>query len=531
MRSQSSPSAGTRSSSGSLHGASSFGALQSPSLAAGPSWFSGGPRAAGRHGRRASGIALVAAGLLAALPGNAGAASVSQSGGTLRYSGDAAAESVLLSYDDRPGVVRITVHDAPTALPASCEWEEGYGIYCSLAGVSTVAVDLAGGNDDFTAFSGATTAVVVDGGAGNDRLRSAEEPATFYGGPGDDELLGFDGDDVLDGGDGNDNLEGGEGSDRLSGGAGADKLLPDPTGEVFGDVVDGGAGFDEIELYSSITRSLGLVDLSLDGGGADGFAGENDDIRGVEKITVQSGGTITGTDLPENFAVYGDASEPVVIAGRGGNDVIETYKADDKLDGGAGDDRLVGGFGHDTITGGPGRDTIIGDTDGSYCNEYSCTLPFGNDTIDARDGEADTIDCGVGTDTVYADSVDVVAPNCEAVTLGAAPGGGTPGPGTGGPQAGANAGSAITAKTTKLRTALAKGLKLQLAGLPKGKTKVRAKRGRTLVASGTAKVSAGGTATVRVRFTKAARRALAAKKKVTLTVSAGGKTATVVLTK
>ena len=35
--------------------------------------------------------------------------------------------------------------------------------------------------------------------------------------------------------------------------------------------------------------------------------------------------------------------------------------------------------------------------------------------IDARDGEADEVDCGAGQDTVKADPVDTVAANCETV--------------------------------------------------------------------------------------------------------------------
>ena len=42
----------------------------------------------------------------------------------------------------------------------------------------------------------------------------------------------------------------------------------------------------------------------------------------------------------------------------------------------------------------------------------SCTTPFGNDVIEARDGEQDTIDCGVGEDRAVVDAVDVVAANC-----------------------------------------------------------------------------------------------------------------------
>jgi hypothetical protein len=40
----------------------------------------------------------------------------------------------------------------------------------------------------------------------------------------------------------------------------------------------------------------------------------------------------------------------------------------------------------------------------------------GNDTISARDGTRDTIDCGGGRDKVTADRTDKVSSNCERVT-------------------------------------------------------------------------------------------------------------------
>ena len=75
------------------------------------------------------------------------------------------------------------------------------------------------------------------------------------------------------------------------------------------------------------------------------------------------------------------------------------------------------GFDNDTITGGPGRDAIFADATGSFCGIFSCTVPFGNDTVNARDGEADSIDCGIGADRAVVDTIDTVA-NCETVEAG-----------------------------------------------------------------------------------------------------------------
>jgi hypothetical protein len=46
----------------------------------------------------------------------------------------------------------------------------------------------------------------------------------------------------------------------------------------------------------------------------------------------------------------------------------------------------------------------------------------GHDRIYVRDGEADNVDCGEGTDFVLADDKDAVAANCEIVKRA------TPGP-------------------------------------------------------------------------------------------------------
>jgi Ca2+-binding RTX toxin-like protein len=97
--------------------------------------------------------------------------------------------------------------------------------------------------------------VVVDGGAGNDRITIdtfALVPATLLGGAGKDWLVGGPGDDVLDGGAGNDRLLGGDGDDLLDGGAGVDLLdggagddsLCGGTGK---DAVTGGAGNDQFD--------------------------------------------------------------------------------------------------------------------------------------------------------------------------------------------------------------------------------------------------------------------------------------------
>jgi Ca2+-binding RTX toxin-like protein len=129
-----------------------------------------------------------------------------------------------------------------------------------------------------------------------------------------------------------------------------------------------------------------------------------------------------------------------VIDGSTGNDSISARRGADTVTGGEGNDLLRGGFGADRQFGGPGNDTIYAgrgrdetwgedgddslwalaradvhgraDTRGDVLHGSS-----GNDTFRTRDGEADTIDCGPGVDTVYADFKDVLAnpAECEVV--------------------------------------------------------------------------------------------------------------------
>ena len=248
------------------------------------------------------------------------------------------------------------------------------------------------------------------------------------GGAGEDKLVGAEGDDLLRGGDGNDTIDGADGRDRIEAGAGDDLLAPDGYEHANADVVDGGPGFDRIEGdYSSrFSDTDPPVAITFGGGADDGRPGEGDDLRSVEKVWLSVGGSFTGTDGADEFRLS-QVGTPSTMNGLGGDDRLRSGDGADRLDGGAGNDSVDGGFGDDELIGGPGRDTISGDLAGGDCGPLWCRYPYGNDTIQARDGEVDSITCGAGTDTVNADAQDVVAPDCENVVRGGS--GATPGPG------------------------------------------------------------------------------------------------------
>ena len=86
------------------------------------------------------------------------------------------------------------------------------------------------------------------------------------------------------------------------------------------------------------------------------------------------------------------------INGLAGDDCLFGNKGADRVSGGGGADQISGGNRRDRITGGPGKDTIRAGNAG--------------DVVKAKDGEADTIDCGGGVDRAKADPQDKLT-NCE----------------------------------------------------------------------------------------------------------------------
>ncbi len=250
------------------------------------------------------------------------------------------------------------------------------------------------------------------------------------------------------------------------------------------------------------------------------------------------------------------------LTGSGGGDVLAGGDGDDELQGGAGRDRLDGGAGNDllhpdgfeepsadVVDGGPGVDSVEDDyssrfangrspwrspspgapTTGARARTTTCAgssgspcppaAGSGNDTIDVRDGEVDSVTCGAGTDRVLADAADVVAPDCEQVERS----GGSSAAG-GRTTAGAN-GSTATARLLsgsrpRLRAALARGVTLRLAGLSGTRVTLTARAGRSVVATATGRVSPGSAA-VRLRFTASARRRLSGRRSALRLVVSG----------
>ena len=188
----------------------------------------------------------------------------------------------------------------------------------------------------------------------------------FFGGSGDDTVIGTVADNLLSGGDGDDVLSGGEGDDTLIGGLGAD-------------ILDGGAGTDTVD-YSGASGSV-WADLM-------GLVTPMGEAVGDSFISIEN---MIGSDFIDRL--YGDAADNV-ISGGAGNDALFGRNGDDTLDGGLGNDFLLGGAGDDTLLGGEGDDQLQGNLGDDMLSGGG-----GADVMTGGAG-ADAFDGGTGIDRV-----------------------------------------------------------------------------------------------------------------------------------
>ncbi len=302
----------------------------------------------------------------------------------------------------------------PESTVAACE-----GVFASLVvfgqgGSDKITMDLIVNDQPLDA--------VVSGGAGDDELkatpdtRDVPQPETYIeGNEGNDTIVSGNGADELLGGDGNDTMRAFEGPDTVRGENGDDSVSagkeePDANAP---DVLDGGPGFDQNgdaadNDYNRLHDDN--VSVTNDGQPNDGEAGEGDNVTSVEKLRVVANhATVEGTEGPDDIFVDAVSS---TIKGLGGNDRLVAYDGNDTIEGGNGDDYLEGGFGNDVLTGGAGVDLFQGD------RTESDVFAIGSDQVFARDGVAEQISCGLGSDRAEVDTIDVVDATCEFVDRG-----------------------------------------------------------------------------------------------------------------
>jgi len=305
-------------------------------------------------------------------------------------------------------------------------------VACDPAAFTTIFLNLKDGDDRVFIGSGVKP-VSVDGGEGDDRMRSSGGGDALFGGPGADTLSdaedsGVGGDDLLDGGDGDDTISLGSGDD----------------------LVQGGAGNDVVEMDD------GDDTLRLDDVANDGRQGEGKNIRSdVETVDGGGGGDTMFGNAGPNTLLGGPGND--LIDAAGGNDVLEGGPGADDLIGGAGQDRvaytdaaaqrisldgvrddgapgeldnvrtdiedIAAGAGNDellgngaanVLDGGPGNDRMVGDG-----GVDTFLGGAGADAVFARDGLGERVDCGGEVDTGEGDTNDLLV-GCEGLALSSA---------------------------------------------------------------------------------------------------------------
>jgi Ca2+-binding RTX toxin-like protein len=470
------------------------------------------------------------------------AVTVSTDSATISVTGGGEANNVIVSSGIDGASIEVT-DAAGLQAGAGCVLNESFGkVECPLP-TGAIVVDLGAGDDTLGVLSLAASGAILEGrvsaslGDGNDTFKGSEVGESVSGGAGVDTLEGEQGNDTLDGGAGDDTIDGDRGADVLTGGDGNDAFDPDGyagSGEWAADVVDGGAGVDTADLYGAggAEADRPKFNLTLDGVANDGRDGEGDNITAVEKFKFAAAGTFVGDDAA-NEVTAPEVGAAGSYDGRGGDDIIIAGDAHgDVVTGGAGNDQLTAGFGNDTIVGGPGRDIINADRAGR-CNEMHCDLPggaLGDDTIDVRDGEVDTVACGIGNDKVVADASDSIAADCEQVDKSGS-----------GPDGSAGA-LKVRATRTSLKQLAKRGLAISVdcpaacrltAKLTVSKAAARKLKlkGRTL-ATAKKSLSSAGTAKLRVKPSRKLAKRIRRQKAlaITVAVSGGGKSGRTKLT-
>ncbi len=311
------------------------------------------------------------------------------------------------------------------------------GLDTSRVGAANNVV-LQGGNALLCLADGSNNRVVLDrsdnvtlsGGTGNDYIRLRGGSAEIHGQGGTDSVSIT-----------------GAGSWKIYGENDNDTFSFSSTAFLKNQVVQGGAGYDDLRLYDS--ASLTAQDIALVGGierivfygtsnslelantlfesrlelkGNSGLLSLNIDMTNMTQdktLVIDNNVSVTlrgesgldyhiETTSRANGSVNGSAGNETMIGGSA-NDILYGNDGFDMLMGGLGNDRLDGGNGRDTLNGGRGIDTLYGGM-GDDVFQYTNSNEFGDTIKDFHhDGilENDTLDLTALFDANNLGSVDV----------------------------------------------------------------------------------------------------------------------------
>jgi hypothetical protein len=230
-------------------------------------------------------------------------------------------------------------------------------------------------------------AATIDGGAGDDYLRSAGGDDDIDGGGGDDRIYSGGGDDLIVDLLGNNHIHAGAGSDTITTGNGADRIWADGGN----DVVVAGAGLDEISGGDGDDILVGGDgNDTIDGGsGRDLLIGGRgkDDLKGNEDDDLLIGGSTSFDDhvasLKLIMAEWSSGREYAMRAAnlRNGSGPVLTGSGVRLKS--SGSDRTVFDDGaKDTLQGDDGRDWFFADLDGTGGDDDKVKDKKNNELVD-----------------------------------------------------------------------------------------------------------------------------------------------------
>lgn len=408
--------------------------------------------------RLAAPITLTIAATLA-MTGVASAATVTSSGTTMTFAGDATADDVEVrridptTYEFDANTVDLTASGSCAVMIGSDGDDGGLDVECTTVTWTSVVANLGAGADKIH-MSIDTMEVnipaTIDGGPGYDDITAGSAADVISSGANGGFLRGSSGNDVftvslvagdslsIRGGSGNDTIDmagAGAGSSNLvTGDDGNDTFLPGPANMnvqagAGDDTINGGPGDDMLQGEDgsdSILGGSGDDRLVPDRGAADGpdsvAGGPGGDtidyLSRVTPVTVDLRVTTGQGGAGENDTIADDVEH---ASGGNGADTLVGDDAANILDGKAGDDTIDGAGGTDVLRGGVDSDTI---------NAASDVIP---DVVDCGTGRTVAVAGSADADNANLDYVDVLDPaaDCETVNRAApptlAPQGGTAG--------------------------------------------------------------------------------------------------------
>jgi Ca2+-binding RTX toxin-like protein len=245
------------------------------------------------------------------------------------------------------------------------------------------------------------------GGSGNDKIVGNGANNALTGGAGADVLFGGSGDDILSA-DRHFGFDNGTTVDEIYGGPGNDMIFSG-----YGDIVDGGDGFDTVGL-SYVGASTGITgDTAILHKGVALVPGGGTFLR-VERFS-----DIALTQYNDKM-VIGDQADPATVRSWDGDDHLVGQEMSITMYGGNGNDLLVGGTSDDILLGENGDDKLIGyfGVDQLWGGEGSDVFYFVNFDLSDR-----ILDFQVGIDRIDVTSIDansLVSGDQEFTFIGAA---------------------------------------------------------------------------------------------------------------